>query len=308
MRIALAGATGVIGRALSPVLREHGHQVTALVRDPERAADQARTGIWDDVVVADALDPLAVRDAIVTARPDAVVHQLSALRGNTPDAVERTARLRTEGTANLITAARAAGVRRLVVQSIAFAAAPVGAPVVDEDAPLYLDAPDPGWAQTVGAVAELERLVSGVRDIAGVVLRYGTLYGPATHYDPAGPFADTVARGRFPLPGTGAGITSFLHVDDAASAALAALESTVTGVFHITDDEPAAAGIWLPAYARHVGGPVPRPVPEAMAERLLGWFTAHQMTDRRGADNARARQLLGWKPARTSWRQEWTGA
>lgn len=299
MRIALAGATGVIGRALLPLLRDRGHQVTALVRDPASGAGLG------EVAVADALDPLAVRAAIVAARPDVVVHQLSALRGgSSPDALERTARLRTEGTANLITAARAAGARRLVVQSIAFAAAPVGDPVLDEDAPLYLDAPDPGWAETVRAVAELERLVLGVRDLAGVVLRYGALYGPGTQYDPAGPFA----RGRFVLPGDGAGITSFLHVEDAALAALTAVESTATGVFHITDDEPAEAAAWLPVYAEHVGAPAPRPVPAAMAARLLGWFTAHQLTERRGASNARAREVLGWKPTRSSWRLDWARA
>ena len=308
MRIALAGATGVIGRALAPMLREHGHQVIALIRDPDAVAGLTDSGAADEAVVADALDPLAVRSALAAARPDAVVHQLSALRGDAADALERTARLRTEGTANLITAARAAGVRRLVVQSIAFAAAPVGEPVLDEDAPLYLDAPDPGWAQTVRAVAELERLVSGVRDIDGMVLRYGALYGPDTQYDPAGPFGQTVARGSFPLPGEGAGITSFLHVEDAALAALTAVESTATGIFHITDDEPAPAAAWLPQYARYVGGPEPRTVPTMMAGRMLGWFTAHQLTERRGADNARARETLGWKPTRPSWRLEWTGA
>jgi nucleoside-diphosphate-sugar epimerase len=302
MRIALAGATGVVGRTLLPVLRAAGHHVTALVRDPGTAADLAA----DDVLTADALDPHAVRAAVRTARPEVVVHQLSALRGLTAEAFEATARLRTEGTANLITAAREAGVRRLVVQSIAFAHAPVGPPVVDEDAPLYVDAPDEGWAQTVRAVAELERLVLGVRDMAGVVLRYGTLYGPGTRYDPAGPFAVSLAKGRFPLAGDGAGVTSFLHLSDAAQATLTAVESTATGVFHVTDDEPAPAADWLPQFARRVGGPPPRTIPAAIARRMLGWLAVHQLTGQRGADNARARDVLGWKPARPSWRPEWT--
>ncbi|MFG2553359.1 NAD-dependent epimerase/dehydratase family protein [Streptomyces sp. NPDC048581] len=303
MRVLVAGATGVVGHPLVGALRARGHEVSALVRDASRAPEA------DRVVVADALDREAVLSAVSAARPEVVVHQLTALRllrDDPPEAFAQTARLRTEGTAHLVEAARAAGARRLVAQSIAFAAAPQGPPVLDEDAPLYVDAPDPGWAATVRAVAELERLVSG-SDLAGTVLRYGTLYGPGTGYARDGGTGLRVLAGKLPLPEGGAGITSFLHVDDAvqaAVAAVAAVESEATGCFHVTDDDPAPAAQWLPHYARTLGAPPPRALPAALAPRLLGWFLTHQLTTARGATNARARTALGWKPLRPSWRDE----
>ncbi|MEU1786803.1 NAD(P)-dependent oxidoreductase [Streptomyces sparsogenes] len=321
MRVLVAGATGVVGRPLVGALRARGHQVSALVREESRA----KAPDADAVVVADALDRQGLLSAVAALRPEVVVHQMTALRLLRDDpaaAFARTARLRTEGTANLVEAAREAGARRLVAQSIAFAAAPVGGPVLDEDAPLYVDAPDPGWAATVRAVAELERLVLGApgragaeragagpagpgsagAGPAGVVLRYGTLYGPGTAYARTGATGQAVLAGRLPLPDGAAGITSFLHVEDAVGAAVAAVESDATGVFHMTDDEPAPADQWLPHYARTLGGPAPRTVPAALAPRLLGWFVAHQLTEARGAASGRARTALGWKPGRPSWR------
>ncbi|MFC9131472.1 NAD-dependent epimerase/dehydratase family protein [Streptomyces sp. NPDC057099] len=299
MRVLVAGASGVVGHPLVGALRARGHQVSALVRDPSRAPDA------DEALLADALDRESLLPAVSAARPDVVVHQMTALRLLRDDpagAFERTARLRTEGTALLVEAARAAGARRLVAQSIAFAAAPAGDPVLDEDAPLYVDAPDPGWAATVRAVAELERQVSSAADLSGLVLRYGTLYGPGTAYARTGGTGQRVLAGKLPLPEGGSGVTSFLHVEDAVTAAVAAVESEATGVLHITDDEPAPAIDWLPHYARVLGAPAPRTVPAAMAPRLLGWFTTHQLTAARGASNDRARTTLGWKPLRPSWR------
>ncbi|MEE1765608.1 NAD-dependent epimerase/dehydratase family protein [Streptomyces sp. SP18BB07] len=300
MRVLVAGATGVVGHPLVGALRARGHRVSALVRQGSRA----RAPEADEVVVADALDREAVLSAVSAARPEVVVHQLSALRllrDDPPEAFARTARLRVEGTAHLIEAARAAGARRLVAQSIAFAAAPAGDPVLDEDAPLYVDAPDPGWASTVRAVAELERQVTA-GDLEGVVLRYGTLYGPRTAYARTGATAGSVQAGRLPLPGGGAGIMSFLHVEDAVGAAVTAVESDATGVFHVTDDDPAPAAQWLPHLARMLAAPSPRTVPADLAPRLLGWFMTHQLTSARGAANDRARTVLGWKPTRPSWR------
>ncbi|MCD7440447.1 NAD(P)-dependent oxidoreductase [Streptomyces lincolnensis] len=298
MRVLVAGATGVIGRPLVAALRARGHEVTALVRDTAGPADP------DAVVVADALDRQALLSAVSAARPEVVVHQMSALRLLRDDpagAFAQTARLRTEGTANLVAAARAAGARRLVAQSIAFAGAPAATPVLDEDAPLYVDAPDPGWAATVGAVADLERQVTATD--GGLVLRYGTLYGPGTAYARTGSTAGRVLAGRLPLPGDGTGITSFLHVEDAVGAAVTAVESTATGILHITDDDPAPAAHWLPHYAHTLGAPPPRRIPAALAPRLLGWYPTHQLTTAHGASNARARTELGWKPARPSWRE-----
>ncbi|GAA1939744.1 NAD(P)-dependent oxidoreductase [Amycolatopsis minnesotensis] len=297
MRVLVAGASGVLGRSLVPLLRARGHHVTAMVRNPASGVIGA-----DDVVLADALDREAVHAAVLTAKPRAIVHQLSALRGHD---LETTARLRTEGTANLLTAARESGADRFVAQSIAFATAPVGDPVGDEDAPLYLDAPDEGWARTVSAVAELERLVLHAKDVAGVVLRYGTLYGRGTWYHPGGAVGAALAAGRFRLPEVARGITSFVHVEDAALAAVTAVGDAgdVRGTFNITDDDPAEAEVWAPELARAFGGPEPRRVPAELAERLHGWFGAHQLTALRGAANDRARQALNWKPARPTWRR-----
>ncbi|MGY0062198.1 NAD-dependent epimerase/dehydratase family protein [Streptomyces sp. LZ34] len=301
MRVLVAGATGVIGHPLVGALRARGHQVSALVRETSRA----KAPDADAVVVADALDRQALLSAVSADRPEVIVHQMTALRLLRDDpaaAFAQTARVRTEGTANLAAAARAAGARRLVAQSIAFAAAPAGDPVLGEDAPLYADAPDPGWAATVRAVAELERLVLNSPGLAGAVLRYGTLYGAGTAYARTGGTGQAVLAGRLPLPEGAAGITSFLHVEDAVRATVAAVESDATGVFHVTDDEPAPAAQWLPHYARTLGGPPPRAIPAALAPRLLGWFLAHQLTAARGAANDRARTALGWKPLRPSWR------
>jgi nucleoside-diphosphate-sugar epimerase len=302
VRVLVAGATGVVGHPLVGALRARGHEVVALVREESRA----RAPEADAVVVADALDRKGLLSAVSAARPEVVVHQMTALRLLPADPVEAfalTARLRTEGTAHLVAAARAAGARRLVAQSVAFAAAPAGDPVLDEDAPLYVDAPDAGWAATVRAVAELERQVlGGGPDLAGVVLRYGTLYGPGTAYARIGGTGQRVLAGKLPLPGGGAGITSFVHVGDAVGAAVAAVESEATGVFHVTDDDPAPAAQWLPHYARTLGGPPPRTIPAALAPRLLGWFMTHQLTAARGGANDRARTELGWKPLRPSWR------
>lgn len=305
MRVLVAGATGVLGHALLPLLRAQGHHVTALVRDPAQAGELRA----DAVVGADALDPAAVLDAVGAAKPDVVVHQLTALRGlagpRPADALELTARLRTEGTVHLLTAARTVGVRRIVAQSIAFAARPaddVPDLSVDEDVPLYLDPPDDAWARTFGAVAELERLLLGTRDISGIVLRHGTLYGPGTAYHPDGAIGTALRRGRLPLAGDAAGVTSFVHVDDAALATARAVAGEVTGVFHVTDDDPATAAEWVPALAARFGGPAPRTVPLPLVERMLGWFTAYQLTGMRGASNARAARHLDWRPTRGSWR------
>jgi nucleoside-diphosphate-sugar epimerase len=286
VRLLVAGATGVLGRALLPLLAERGHDVISLVRSPTPG----------HVVVADALDRDGVVAAVRAAAPDVVVHQLSALRS--PSAFEKTARLRTEGTENLLTAARAAGVRRFVAQSIAFATAPEGPAVLDEDARLYTDAPDEGWARTVRAVARLEELTLGA---SGIVLRCGTLYGPGTQYAPDGSVGAALAKGRFRLPEEATGRTSFVHAADAAHATALAVESEVTGRFTITDDEPVTGAEWVPRLAGLLGGPPPRTIPADMARRLLGWFPTYQLTALRGASNERARRVLGWKPLYSQW-------
>jgi nucleoside-diphosphate-sugar epimerase len=215
---------------------------------------------------------------------------------------ERTAEVRRVGTANLVDAAREAGVRRIVAQSIAFATAPEGDSVLGEDAPLYVDAPDATWATTVQAVADLERTVLEAGELAPIVLRYGSLYGQHTQYDAYGAIGQAVHLGRLPLVGDGAGLTSFVHVRDAALAAVLAVEHAATGVFNIVDDEPSPAHSWLSGYAELLKAPEPKRIPVELGERLLGWYGAYQQTRQRGADNTRARTRLGWQPTVPSWR------
>lgn len=299
MRVLLAGATGVIGRELLPLLRKADHHVTALVRGS--AADLEA----DAVVAADLLDGAAVAAAVAAARPEVVVHQVTALRpvsGDTRwEVFERTAEVRRVGTANLVSAAQDVGVRRFVAQSIAFAAAPEGDLVLDEEAPLYVDAPDATWATTVQAVADLERTVLQADELAPIVLRYGSLYGQHTLYDSTGAIGQAVHLGRLPLIGDGAGMTSFVHVRDAALAAAHAVEHAATGVFNIVDDEPSPARAWLPGYAELLRAPEPKRIPVELGERLLGWYGAFQQTRQRGASNVKARTQLGWRPTVRSW-------
>ncbi|MFC0540401.1 NAD-dependent epimerase/dehydratase family protein [Kutzneria chonburiensis] len=299
MRVLLAGATGVIGRELLPLLRKAGHHVTALARGASHDVDA------DAVVAADLLDGPGLTAAVVEARPEVVVHQVTALRpvsGDTRwEVFGRTAHVRRVGTANLVDAARAAGARRIVAQSIAFATAPVGDPVLDENAPLYVNAPDATWALTVQAVAALEDTVLGAGDLSPIVLRYGSLYGQYTLYDASGAIGQAVHLGRLPLVGDGAGLTSFVTVRDAALATVLAVDHPTTGVFNIVDDRPAAARDWLPGYADLLGAPEPKRIPVDLGERLLGWYGAYQQTRQRGASNAKARLELAWRPTVPTW-------
>jgi len=299
MRVLLAGATGVVGREMLPLLRKAGHHVTALARGTSHDLDA------DAVVAADLLDGPGLAAAVAEARPEVVVHQVTALRpvsGDTRwEVFERTAHVRRVGTANLVDAARAAGARRIVAQSIAFATAPVGDAVLDESAPLYVNAPDATWALTVQAVAALEDTVLGATDMVPIVLRYGSLYGQHTLYDASGAIGQAVHLGRLPLVGDGAGLTSFVTVRDAARAAVLAVDHPATGVFNIVDDKPTAAHEWLPGYADLLGAPEPKRIPVDLGERLLGWYGAYQQTRQRGATNAKARLELGWRPTVPTW-------
>ena len=275
MKIFLAGATGVIGHLLLPLLVEAGHEVAGTTRRPDRLEQIAAAGARP--VLADALDREAVFAALAAKRPDAVLHQLTDLSGRDFAA---NARLRVEGTRNLVDAALAVGVGRMIAQSIAWIYAPGRGPAREEE-PLDLAAPPPR-GPTVAAVWALERAVAELP--VGVSLRYGLLYGPGTWYARSGLVTEQVRRGE--LAATD-GVTSFLHVADAAGAALAAL-AWPAGPLNIVDDEPAAGVDWLPLYARLVGAPPPPVRPGA-----AGW--------ERGASNARVRQL-GWRPRYPSWR------
>lgn len=305
VHVFLAGATGVIGRALVPRLLAAGHRVTGLTRWPSRREELERLGVTP--AVGDVFDRTAVVEMVSAAKPDAIVHQLTAIPPRiNPRRVRHelalTNRLRTEGTANLLAAARVAGVERFVAQSIAFAHRPAGEGLLDEDAPLYLDAPR-AFAELIEAVAELERRVTTPPDLVGCALRYGFFYGPGTVYAPDGTFVEDVRRRRVPLVGRGAGVFSFIHVDDAAEATVLALERGARGVYHVVDDDPAPLREWLPELATRLGAPPPRHVPAWLARLGAGPYAIYLMEQLRGVSNARAKQALGWSPAHPSWRE-----
>lgn len=302
MRVFLAGATGAIGAPLLRLLVGEGHEVTGMTRSPEKAATVRAAGA--EPAVADALDADAVMSAVAKSRPDAVVHQLTAIPPRLdPRKIVRdfalTDRLRTEGTRHLVAAAQAAGGARVVAQSIAFAYAP-GPPgtVHGEDDPLIAD-PPAQFARSAAAVAELERTVLGA---GGVVLRYGYFYGPGTSIATHGSLGREVARRRLPVIGGGHGVWSFIHVDDAASATAAALTRGDAGAYNIVDDEPAPVREWVPALARALGAKPPRNVPAWLARPLAGEYGLYTMTRAQGAANARARAQLGWTPRFGGWR------
>jgi nucleoside-diphosphate-sugar epimerase len=253
-------------------------------------------------VVADALDAEAVRAAMAGAAPEAVVHQLTDLpqEFSMRYGYGQTSRLRTEGTRNLLAGARAAGARRFVAQSIAFIYAPEASPVADEESPTL--AGTGGFGEAVKAVLELEQAVTGAEDIEGLALRYGFFYGPGTWYARGTKLAREIERRRFPIVGDGGGVFSYIHVDDAAAATVAALDRGAPGVYNVVDDEPAPMREWLPALADALGAKPPRRVPMWLA-RLVGGANASMAgSQMRGASNAKATRELGWKPRYASWR------
>lgn len=305
MRVFVAGATGVIGRRLVPRLTEVGHEVTGMMRSEANAERLRAAGAAP--VVCDALDAEAVATVVTRAEPEVVIHELTdlprAIDLRKEDAYAGTNRLRREGTRNLVRAAAAAGARRVVAQSIAFAYAPTGPAIVDEDHPLYLDAPSP-WVSAVQAVDELERVVVGEGDRGpeGVVLRYGFFYGPGSAYASDGHFAHEVRRRRLPIVGGGDGVFSLIHVDDAAGATVAALDRGDPGVYNVVDDEPAPMREWVPVYADVLGAKRPLRVPKLVARLAAGEVAVTMATRLRGASNERARRELGWQPRYPSWR------
>ncbi|MGF1427724.1 NAD-dependent epimerase/dehydratase family protein [Kitasatospora sp. LaBMicrA B282] len=276
MHVLLAGATGAVGRQLLPLLLAAGHQVTAVTRTAAGAATLRAQGAG--AVRLDVLDRAAVERAVAAAAPDAVVHQLTALAEYD---LAANARIRREGTRNLVDAAHGAGVPRIVAQSIAWAYRGGDAPA-DETVPLD-DTTEEPRATTVGALLALEEAAAELPE--HVLLRYGMLYGPGTWYAKGGLMADRLHRGEL---SAGAAVTSFLHVEDAARAALAAL-AWPSGAVNVVDDEPAPAHEWLPALAAALGAPAP-----ARSTGRAAW--------ERGADNTLARTARGWRPTRPSWR------
>jgi nucleoside-diphosphate-sugar epimerase len=306
MRVFVAGATGAIGKQLVPRLAAAGHEVHGMTRSESKQAMLDELGAVP--VVADALDPDHVAEAVARAKPDVIVHQLTAIGSVDLRHMERdfapTNRLRTEGTSYLLSAGQAVWVRRFAAQSNgAFLYARTGGAVKGEEDPL-----DPSPAREmralVAAIRHLEQAVLGAEWTEGIVLRYGAFYGPGTSLAPGEEQFELVRERKFPLVGDGGGVWSFIHIADAAEATAAAAEHGGRGVYNIVDDDPAPVAEWLPALARILGAQQPTQAPRLAA----GEAGAVLMTEIRGASNARAKRELGWRPAHPSWRQGFTAA
>jgi 2-alkyl-3-oxoalkanoate reductase len=303
MKVFVAGASGVIGRPLVRQLVAAGHDVVGMTRQEDRAAEIRQAGA--EAAVCDVFDADALREAVVAARPEAVLHALTALPQRfkpRADYLEATNRVREAGTRNLLDAAKAAGTRRIVAESVAFFYEPEGDRVKDEEAPLFRDAPG-RFAAACEALATVEREVLGAGEPEGVVLRLGWLYGPGTFYDRSGMVAEETMRRRYPIIGSGEGIFSFIHVEDAAAAYVAAVDRGAPGVYNVVDDEPAPMREWLPVYAAALGAKPPRRVPFWMARLAAGKDLASTAIEMRGASNAKAKRELGWAAGYPSWRQ-----
>ena len=303
MRVFVAGATGAMGRQLVPRLVEAGHEVHGMTRSASKRAMLQELGAVP--AVADALDPDQVAEAVGRARPDVIVHQLTAIGALDLRHFDRdftlTNRLRTEGTDHLLSAGKAVGVRRFVAQSYFVAYARTGAAVKSEEDP-FDASPAREMRGTVAAIRHLEEAVLDARWTEGVVLRYGAFYGPGTSISPGGDQAEMVRKRRFPLVGDGGGVWSFIHIADAAEATVAAVERGDRGVYNVVDDDPAPVAEWLPALAYDLGAKAPFRVPRFVGRLFAGETGAVLMTELRGASNAKAKRELAWRPAHPSWR------
>jgi nucleoside-diphosphate-sugar epimerase len=298
MKVLVIGATGAVGMPLVSQLVERRHEVVGTSRTQERAEMVRR--LCAEPAVLDVLDRDAVRRTVLETRPDAIVHQATSLAGDLDfkrfaETFAQTNRLRTEGTDNLLSAAKKAGVERFVAQSYGgLIYERVGGPVKTEDDPLDESLPD-AVHETLDAIRHLETVVL---DAAGIALRYGSFYGGAVD-----PMRDAVRGRKVPIVGDGGGVWSLVHVDDAAAATVLALERGESGVYNVADDDPAPARDVIPAMAEALDAPAPRKVPVWLAKLFAGEVGVIIMTEIRGASNAKAKRELGWTLRYPSWRQ-----
>jgi nucleoside-diphosphate-sugar epimerase len=305
MRVFVAGATGAIGKQLVPRLVAAGHEVVGMTRSPEKRGLLEEFGAT--AAVADGLDPDQVAEAVATAQPEVIVHELTGIESIDIRHFDRsfalTNRLRTEGTDHLLSAGRAVGVKRFVAQS--YAAWPyvrTGGPVKTEEDPLD-ENPPRGMRESWAAIQHLERAVLDADWTEGIVLRYGGFYGPGTSLARGGEQAELVRQRKFPLVGNGGGVWSFVHIADAADGTLAAIERGRRGIYNIVDDAPAPVAEWLPGLAQALGAKPPLRVPRFVGRLFAGQAGVVMMTEIRGASNQKAKRELGWQPAHPSWRQ-----
>jgi nucleoside-diphosphate-sugar epimerase len=308
MKVFVAGATGALGTQLVPQLVAAGHDVIGMTRSSAKT-DMLRA-LGARPVVADALDPDTVARVVAQTEPEVIVHQLTALKGEpglremrNPDRFgAMTNRLRTEGTDHLLAAGRAVGIRRFIAQSIV-AIAGTGGPVKTED-----DPPDPDLPAKLrpgaDAIRYLEDAVTGIDWAEGLALRYGAFYGPGTGIsaDPGALLTKAIRKRRFPIIGDGGGVWSFVHIEDAAGATVAAVDNGGPGIYNVVDDEPAPVREWLPFLAEQLGAKKPMRVPRFVVRLLAGEAPVLMMTEVRGASNAKAKRVLGWQPRWSTWR------
>ncbi len=307
MKVLVAGATGALGKQLVPRLVADGHEVVGTTRTEGKLDALAELGATG--VVADLLDPEQVARVVAEAEPEVIIHELTALNRNFDikhfdQTFEETNRLRTEATDHLLAAGRAVGVKRFIAQSYtSWPFARTGGAVKTEDDPLDPN-PPAAMRQSLAAIRHLESAVTGADWTEGIVLRYGGFYGPGTSLSrEGGEQVEVIRKRRFPVVGDGGGIWSFIHIEDAAEATVAALTRGRRGLYNIVDDDPAPVAEWLPAVASAVGAPPPRHVPRWLGRIAAGEAGVVMMTEVRGASNEKAKRELGWKPGHPSWRE-----
>ena len=299
MNLFIAGGTGAIGRVLVPLLVNAGHKVVALTRSADRTSQLAQMGAVP--VVGDVYDEARLAQLVAESEAEIVLHQLTAFGTRGGDPYAETIRVRIEGTRCLVSAARAARVRRFIAQSISFICSPSGSGLTDEETPIYLDSP-PAVRALAEAVASLERQTLEADGMSGTVLRYGWFYGPGTSYDPAGTIPTSIRKGTMPIVGAGAGTYSFINLQDAAAATLKVLAHDANGIYNIVDDSPVRFSEWLPFAAKLLDAPAPGRMDEALARQKVGDLRVYYMNEQRGASNAKAKREFNWQPAFPSWR------
>jgi nucleoside-diphosphate-sugar epimerase len=305
MKIFVAGATGAIGRALVPRLVGAGHEVFGTTRSSAKEAAVFELGA--EPIVVDALNPDRVARAVAEVAPDVIIHELTSITTidmrNFDRSFAATNRLRTEGTDHLLSAGRAVGVKRFIAQSFtSWPYARVGGAVKTEDDPLDPHPPKT-MREGLDAIRHVEDAVVAADWTTGIVLRYGGFYGPGTSLAEGGEQTEMIRKRRFPLVGSAAGVWSFIHIEDAADATVAAVEHGKRGIYNIVDDEPAAVSEWLPVLAQRLGAKKPMRVPRLVGRVAAGEAAVVMMTEIRGASNAKAKRELDWTPAHPSWRQ-----
>ena len=302
MNIFVAGATGALGRPLLAQLLAQGHEITALTRSQEKADTLSQQGVKP--AIADVFNADAVKAAVIRAQPEVVIEQLTALpKTYTSESMSAAAplnqRIRLEGGANVLAAAQASGVRRYLRQSIAFWGVP-GKGLADEETPLALDA-SPDLTADVLTINEIEPSLLKTPNLEGIILRYGFLYGPGTWFAPDGDVANQVRQKQFPIVGNGGGVWSWLHVEDAAIATVAAVERGNPGIYQITDDRPLKVSQWLPAYAQWLDAPSPPQISVKEGLQIGGDSAVYYGTQLRGASNAKAKRELDFQPRPLEW-------